>query len=282
MQKKQAFALVELLTVVAVMLVLTSLLLPVLSKAKEQAWRASCTSNQRQLALTWLLYADDHDDQLAQNGYTFGGGEPRRRMWVQGYYNHAVYPSDSTNVSLLTDARFSQFAPYLPSAKVYHCPANRHTVQLRGSKSQPGCRVEKIRSYSMNWFLGWIDEPGTRNPPPGYRQFHKLSELQSTIPGQVIVFTDVNPESICWPFFGIEAKASFFMLPGSYHNRRGIMAWSDGHVETKRWTDDRTTGAIIDDKVESASGAAYWHMHEHASPGNADLRWIKAQVSVVR
>ncbi|MBM3839857.1 MAG: hypothetical protein FJ398_18170 [Verrucomicrobia bacterium] len=93
--------------------------------------------------------------------------------------------------------------------------------------------------------------------------------------------TDVHPESICWPFFGIEAKPSLFMIPGSYHNRRGIMTWSDGHVEARRWADDRTTGAIPDEKSESSS-ANYWHMHEHASPGNPDLKWLKAHTLVLR
>lgn len=268
------------MTVLAVGMVLATFLLPALGKAKERSWRASCLNNQRQLALIWLLYAEDNEERLAQNGYTYGGGEPKRPMWVQGYYNHAVYPSDSTNGLLLTDARFAQFAPYLSSPKIYHCPANRHTVLLKGPKGRPSERVLKIRSYSMNWFLGWIEEPGARNPPASYRQFHKTCDLQTATPRQLIVFTDVHPESICWPFFGVEAKAEFFMLPGSYHDRRGIMTWSDGHVESKRWADDRTTGANAEAGPES-SPSLTWHLHQHASPSNPDLRWIKANASVV-
>ncbi|MBI4663943.1 MAG: type II secretion system protein [Verrucomicrobia bacterium] len=279
MQRKSAFTLIELLVVLATTAVLLGLLLPVVAKAKERAWRAHCQNNQRQLVLTWAIYADDNDQRLARNGYIRGGGDPDRPMWVQGYYNHNIYPADSTNALLLTDRRLAQFAPYLSCAKTYHCPANRHTIQLNAPKGQPGDRVVKIRSYGMNWFLGWIEQPQLRSPPPQWRKFHKTCDLEPAAPARLIVFTDIQPESICWPFFGIQEAPEFFMLPGSYHNRSGMIAWADGHVEAKRWKDARTTGVGLEPEPES-SGIIDWHRHQLASPDNPDLRWLQEHGSI--
>ena len=53
-------------------LILAGMLLPALSKAKESARRTTCKSNQRQIILTMLMYANDNDqkfpDGLRDNG----------------------------------------------------------------------------------------------------------------------------------------------------------------------------------------------------------------------
>ena len=50
--------------VIAIIAVLAALLLPALAKAKQKAMSAACLNNQKQLALAWIMYADDHQDIL--------------------------------------------------------------------------------------------------------------------------------------------------------------------------------------------------------------------------
>jgi len=71
MGKGKGFTLIELLVVIAVIALLIAILIPVLNLAREQAQRAVCLSNLRQLTLAWVLYADDHDGKLVL-GWTFG------------------------------------------------------------------------------------------------------------------------------------------------------------------------------------------------------------------
>ena len=61
MPNRRAFTLLEVLVVIAVIAILTALLLPVLSRAKDSGRRAACTSNLHQLFIATSLYAADHE-----------------------------------------------------------------------------------------------------------------------------------------------------------------------------------------------------------------------------
>jgi prepilin-type processing-associated H-X9-DG protein/prepilin-type N-terminal cleavage/methylation domain-containing protein len=60
--RTKAFTLVELLLVVAILAILSSLLLPALAKSKASAKRVHCVSNLKQMAVSAHLYTDTHGD----------------------------------------------------------------------------------------------------------------------------------------------------------------------------------------------------------------------------
>ena len=60
MRAPRGFTLIELLVVIAIIAILAALLLPALSKAKEKAQRAQCTSNLKQWGIALVMYAGLH------------------------------------------------------------------------------------------------------------------------------------------------------------------------------------------------------------------------------
>lgn len=254
--KTQAFTLIELLVIIAIIAILAGLLLPALSSSKERARLAYCSNNIRQLNLTHFLYSTDNNDNLASNGYAFDQGMTPFQLWVQGYLNEEV-GHDLTNKSLMLNPRLALFASYLQTLEIYKCPSDRIKFNQFNNASLP--KLQKLRSYGLNWSLGW-KTPFCGDQPS--RIFNKFTDLES--PSSILSFVDTNPRSVCWPFFGV-AKTNFvFMFPNSSHLGRASIGFSDSHIEIKKWKDSRT---ISPSKL-------LFHLHEEESERNVDSVWL--------
>ncbi len=79
MDRRRAFTLIELLVVIAIIAILMAILMPTLKRAREQGQRAACLSNVKQLALAWILYADENDDRVVSSEAGGNFEEPIRR-----------------------------------------------------------------------------------------------------------------------------------------------------------------------------------------------------------
>src|SRR5690242_7268710 len=82
-RSRQAFTLIELLIVVAIIAILAAMLLPALTKAKMKAYGIMCMNNHRQLAMAWRNYSLDNREVLL-----FATANPLSKQaaysWVQG------------------------------------------------------------------------------------------------------------------------------------------------------------------------------------------------------
>jgi prepilin-type N-terminal cleavage/methylation domain-containing protein/prepilin-type processing-associated H-X9-DG protein len=228
---REAFTLIELLVVIAIIAILASLLLSALAQAKSKAYQIKCMGNHKQLALTWTLYQDDNEGRLPAN--IRDNGARRGLCWVDSTI-HGSTPG-FIDKSFLTDRNRASFAPYLTTAEVYLCPAERTLFAYKGGK------VRKIRSYSMNDAMAPMNRIATE---PGPTPLRRMPDLKS--PEKTFVFIDVEPASICFGAFRVPVFdfVPWFNAPGAMHSRRSVLSFGDGHVESHKWKTSSNRGIM--------------------------------------
>ncbi len=115
MHKRQAFTLIELLVVIAIVAIIAAILFPVFSKVRENARRAACQSNLKQLAMAFTQYTQDNDERLP--GATDGPlGANVAGGWVL-YHAFGVSPAPAS-----FDVTQGGLYPFVRSKAVYVCP----------------------------------------------------------------------------------------------------------------------------------------------------------------
>ncbi|HEX4644443.1 MAG TPA: prepilin-type N-terminal cleavage/methylation domain-containing protein, partial [Verrucomicrobiae bacterium] len=147
--RRRAFTLLELLVVLATLAILAAMLLPALARAKPNSHGMQCMSNQKQLTLAWLLYADDNGQNLPPNengGSGSGTGTVDiTKTWANGWLNWIPDNTDNTNLQFLANALLGNYLQR--QTRAFKCPADIYTC-VEGNKAMP-----RVRSVSMNGYI---------------------------------------------------------------------------------------------------------------------------------
>jgi prepilin-type N-terminal cleavage/methylation domain-containing protein len=221
---RNAFTLVELLTVIAIIAILAALLLPVLSSGKNQAAKATDLNNHRQIMIALNIYTSDNVDVLTWPNWDYGHAMPNGTARAGWLYT----PDLSATGPAIFQAPTGLLWASLTEPKVFLCPMDNSTAS--GRKQQ-------LSSYIMNGAVIGFRTGYHSNSIPV-----KILQMQ---PGDCVLFEadDQNASSYndgsSWPSEGITARhsqgATQATIDGAASYIRDV-DWANGVADTnKNW-----------------------------------------------
>lgn len=254
-----AFTLVELLVVIGIIAILISILIPALSKAKNQANITKCLSNVRQLAVATAAYVSDNKGTLPEAIYNNKGAvlSPKARglaPWTPYSGNAAfgnTYVLPTIGDLLQKYVGRGQGAWQCPSGGSDYFPISLDPFQSAGDNPMDGFASTDV--WLPNYFYmntkvyksiaSLSPSVATTRAKPGFnaadwfvRNVAGLRTNRKTASGQssseIVVF--VEYKSL---FHTVSKKDIYQLAAGEKTRFTGNFAYLDGHAETRRYRD---------------------------------------------
>jgi len=113
--RETSFTLIELLVVIAIIGILSALLLPALTKARQAARTTACLNNEKQIWLSMMQYVD------ANNMYFPLASTSDNCSWDDklSYFDGRKMPKTIQKLEKIENSSYSRIASY---SSLYHCP----------------------------------------------------------------------------------------------------------------------------------------------------------------
>ena len=250
---RPGFTLVELLVVIAIIALLMGILMPALSRAREQGKRSVCLNYQRQLTSAWMMYADDNSDKIiCGDAEEYGDWETssveyscippvgihcREKPWVLNDWGGTLTIVQKKD-QIMKGALFR----YIKDIRVLKCP--------RGN-------ADEVRTYSF------VDGMNVKVLSVGSGAILIKNRLQIRKSFERFVFVETggllaNTQG-GWTVY--VSKYQWWDLPSARHGDGTTFSYADGHADYHKWLDPTTFADI-----KLGSGGA-------VHTGSQDIRW---------
>jgi len=225
-KRSRGFTLLELIVVMAILSILAAFLFPTIQGVRNGARTVVCMNNLRQLQTAWHLYPSDYRDILVPNNYVYNG-----LLNVPLVTNVSWCPGLASTDVTFDNIRSGLLFPYARAVGIYHCPADRSTVNETN--------IPRTRSYNMSQSVNGYPE----YDPALFAQFPSFKKLEHIITpsvSQLFVFVDVHEDEITDSIFGTPTQVwgntnTWWDIPANRHNQGANFSFADGHAERWRW-----------------------------------------------
>jgi prepilin-type N-terminal cleavage/methylation domain-containing protein len=266
---KKGFTLVELLVVIAIIALLVALLLPAINKAKSISQRAICISNQKQLQMAHTMFSNNHGDKILYSS-AWKSERSAPYAWAPGSLNIGKYLNRREWIK-----KTPLYSYVGNSANIFKCPADKDMIRITSKYGELRDIFPRHRSYSVNiHYGGWSGWPVEDDKE--WKIYHKLADIEK--PSNIFTFIEMPFEFInagCFRVVMNEGAPTYKVydmdVPGNYHIDGTALAFSDGHVETKRWLDQRTITAQVKSHIDGSN----FKYGIRRAYGSIDIKWLK-------
>jgi prepilin-type N-terminal cleavage/methylation domain-containing protein/prepilin-type processing-associated H-X9-DG protein len=203
---RAGFTLIELLVVIAIIAILAAILFPVFSRARENARRASCQSNLKQIGLGIMQYAQDYDEKLPL-------------PWYQ--------TAPAINVGLVTTDSvlwIDLLQPYVKSTQIFKCPSDSNANWPAAALT-----INQLTKLSYGVAVGTSATP--------YDGMFSVPGPDSIVscanPAETYMVGEAHPSSWSFCVFSVD-PSTIGRQPVDAHFDGANWLFGDGHVKFKR------------------------------------------------
>ena len=227
---KKGFTLIELLVVIAIIALLLAVIMPSLNAAKRMAQGAVCLANLNGLSKSWIIYADENNDELVGADTTSTSIAGPHFCWVLAPQDDAGNPvAASTAEEEINGIKKGLLFPYLETADVYHCPGDKRSLKPPALSGFGG--VGGYRTYSMLGGLRYVNSPTF-----GTEAHTKRLTIRS--PGNKFVFIEEadGRGTNAGPWVTDPTVPDSWIDPVAIsHVDSSTFGFADGHGERHKW-----------------------------------------------
>lgn len=245
-----AFTLVELLVVVGIIAVLIAIILPVLGKAREQAYRIKCAANLRAMGQALILYTQQY--RYYPGAQCRDGGAmwvPRLRPFLGGNRDLFYCPSQDER------CRWGDSGPQ-PVARV----AGGEHLSVGYEVGEPLIHQWAYFSYGYNGNgVGQLEDGTWMGLGAGPHQMLPASRVRQ--PADMIAIADSNADGL-GDYGIIGTSTAIPSLPGRIHNGGANVLFCDGHVT---WYPQRELVIDLADYLTQGHRVRRWNFNHQAN-----------------
>ncbi|MBI2924288.1 MAG: type II secretion system protein [Verrucomicrobia bacterium] len=215
------FTLIELLVVIAVVAILAGLLLPVLGRAKEKGRQTKCLSNEKQIGLAFVMFADENEENYpTHTGWDNWGGTQGKDF------------ADPNGYGSGTPANQRPLNRYAPNVELFRCPSDKGDTFLPKFKTSWDATGNSYRTQWNGNSFRVRKVTAAVGSKPITTALISLRSVNKIIAGEV-------------PFHGNRPSNSSKSSWHNFRGRRGYnMLFGDGHAVYYRFPKEMDDPAL--------------------------------------
>ena len=228
----RAFTLIELLVVIAITLIIISILLPSVGKARDAARRAVCLSNQRQIVTALATYVNSNKEFFPREG----NYDPNREEWNRVYLSWAVGLRPFLDAKINPDVDPNDF---FVTTEVYRDPARKrdgHNVNYVVNSfafAEPGI-VDLNGRYDYRYRRGLTPMSRMRSPEVTLYISEFGDDADGSIMAAINTWENIDAQRAqyydVWDPLFLEEGSIKLRVGGRRHGRYANAAFLDGHA----------------------------------------------------